>query len=560
LNPPADLRPAESPLTTAWRRLTASATALVGLLTAVSAITPNVPWRDDLLLSVAPGPLLSLGHVLAGIGGLALVGLSRSLAAGTRRAAAITAVALVVVALLHLAKGLDYEEATVALALAALLVVGRRSFTRGAIARPGLLAGGVAVSAAAAAYVVSLVGVLVHHPARETLASAVDLAWTGLQQDGWRLHAVLAVAVVAAAVFVRGLLRPEVSSDGHTAEEHERAAALVLAHGHDSLDPFMLREDKTFFFAHGGVLAYRVLRDTAVVSGDPVGPPGSAGPIVAGFLSLAHEHGWRVTMNGISPRHVEDYRRLGLRALRVGEEAYVDPRSFTLEGRRIRKVRQSVHRARRRGWVTEARVSAEVPAADWAQIVALEQEWQADQRRTYGFAMTLGRMGGAVEDRRMVYVLGRDPEGNIRALLRFLPYGSGLSLDAMRRSQDAPNGLTEALVVHALEHARAAGAHEVSLNFAGFGHIMAEGRELNAPQRLARLALGTVHSRFQLERLWAFNQKFEPAWRPRYLVYGSRSQLPRSALRVLQAESYLRPPRCRERTARWSPPHPAVGR
>ena len=102
----------------------------------------------------------------------------------------------------------------------------------------------------------------------------------------------------------------------------------MLAHGHDSLDPFMLREDKTFFFAHGGVLAYRVLRDTAVVSGDPRGRRARP-PDRGRFLSLAHERGWRVAMNGISPRHVPDYRRLGLRALRVGEEAFVDPRAFT---------------------------------------------------------------------------------------------------------------------------------------------------------------------------------------------------------------------------------------
>jgi lysyl-tRNA synthetase, class II len=549
----------ESPLASSWRRLTAMATAVVGLLTAVSAITPNVPWRDDVLLSVAPGPLLSLGHVLAGLGGLALVALSRSLAAGTRRAASITTVALVAVAVLHLAKGLDYEEATVALALAGVLVAGRRTFTRGATARPGLLAGGVAVAAVACAYLVSLIGVLVHHPARRTAAGALDLAWAGLQRDGWEVHVVLALGVVAAAVFVRGLLRPELVGEGHSAEDHERAAELVLRHGHDSLDPFMLREDKTFFFAHGGVLAYRVLRDTAVVSGDPIGPPGSAGPIVAAFLGHAHRHGWRVAMNGISPRHVGEYRRLGLRALRTGEEAYVDPRAFSLQGRRIRKVRQSVTRTHRRGWVTEARVSTDVDASDWPSIEGLEEEWRAGQRRTYGFAMTLGRMGGAVEDRRMLYVLGRDPDGRVRALLRFLPYGSGLSLDAMRRGPETPNGLTEALVVHALEHAREHGAREVSLNFAGFGHIMAEGRELDAPQRLARAALGAVHSRFQLERLWAFNQKFEPQWRPRYLVYGSRTELPRSALRVLQAEAYLRPPACPPRPARWSAPQRAVG-
>ena len=36
-----------------------------------------------------------------------------------------------------------------------------------------------------------------------------------------------------------------------------------------------------------------------------------------------------------------------------------------------------------------------------------------------------------------------------------------------------------------------------------------------------------------------FNEKFSPEWRPRYLVYESRAALPRTVLRVLQAEGYL---------------------
>jgi lysyl-tRNA synthetase, class II len=143
----------------------------------------------------------------------------------------------------------------------------------------------------------------------------------------------------------------------------------------------------------------------------------------------------------------------------------------------------------------------------------------------------------------------------VGALLRLVPYRGGLSLDAMRRADEAPNGLTEALVVQALEHARDIGCSEVSLNFAGFGHIMAPDRELaTARQRAIRLALGAAHGRFQLERLSAFNQKFDPVWRPRYLIYDGRTQLPRAALRVLQAEAYIRPPRSRPLEERWRAP------
>lgn len=547
-------------LATTWRRAASGATLLVALLTLVSALTPGEPWRDDLLTSVEPEMLLSLGHVVAALAGLVLIGLSRSMIRGTKRAVDITVVLLVAVAVLNMAKGLDYEEGALTLTLAALLVAGRGAFTRGTTSRPGLVAGAAAVGVLTAAYALSIAPLLVHRHPHDAFSAGL----TALQSSGWflrpdsplalALNVAVAAVVAASVVFIWGLLRPQAGRDGHRSQEHERAVELVDRHGSDSLDPFLLREDKSFFFAHGGVLAYRVLRDTAIVSGDPVGPAGAPPLILAAFIEHADRNGWRVALQAASGQHVGAYRAMGLHTLRVGEEAVVDSGAFSLEGRRIRKVRQSVARVTRHGWSTEISPAAAITEADHRDIVALEDEWRASQQRVHGFAMTLGRLGGAPEDEQMLYVLARGADGRIGALLRFAPYIGGLSLDAMRRHEDAPNGVTEAMVVAGLLHAREHGRQEVSLNFAGFGHIMAEGRDLNRLQRALRLALGAAHSRFQLERLTAFNQKFDPVWRPRYLVYGRRSELPRAALRVLQAEAYIRPPRARTLPARWTAP------
>jgi lysyl-tRNA synthetase class 2 len=123
----------------------------------------------------------------------------------------------------------------------------------------------------------------------------------------------------------------------------------------------------------------------------------------------------------------------------------------------------------------------------------------------------------------------------------------------MRRSGDEPNGLSEALIARTLEWAREHGAAEVSLNFAGFAHVMASRASLRGRRRVLAWLLERVHGRFQLERLVVFNEKFRPRWRPRYLVYPTPTHLPLAALRVLQAEAYIRPPRPRPRPARWIP-------
>ncbi|HEX6737410.1 MAG TPA: phosphatidylglycerol lysyltransferase domain-containing protein, partial [Vicinamibacteria bacterium] len=279
----------------------------------------------------------------------------------------------------------------------------------------------------------------------------------------------------------------------------------------------------------------------------------------ASFMTHARAQGWGVAVAAASERLAEHARPLGLSALCVGEEAVVDPSAFTLEGRPMRKLRQSLSRARRHGWSFQVATTGELAAGDLEQLARLEHDWRRGQRRLQGFAMTLGRLGGAPEDQSMLHVLARSEHGRVGAVLRFAAYAGGYSLDAMRRSDDAPNGLTEALVCIALQHVRELGVAEVSLNFAGFGHLMAPSRPLTRRERAAQAALRVAHARFQLERLSAFSDKFGPAWQPRYLLYEGRASLVRSGLRALQAEAYVRAPRApalerRWRPAAWPPP------
>jgi lysyl-tRNA synthetase, class II len=549
------------------RWLAALATVLAGVLSLVSALTPDVPWRRELLLRVEPGSAMGLGHVLAAACGIGLLLLGWGLLRGRRRAADIAIGVLLAVALIHAAKGLDYEESGVALALAGLLYANRSAFKRGGATRPSVLAATVAVAAVAAAYALDTLALLVGGRAA-SLGAALDQAATTLANGAWWLRSgeplaialdlLLVLTLVAAAQALRALMRPAGTADGHSEVDHRRAADIVARYGSDSLDPFALREDKAFFFAYGGLLAYRTLRETAVVSGDPVGPPGTARAIVADFLAYAADRGWDVVVTAASPRFLHDYRALGLHALRVGEEAVVSPQRFSLDGRSIRKVRQSVNRVGRRGWRVEVVEGLGPDTRLAAELAEVERAWQGGRPRLYGFAMTLGRLWGAPEDSRdVVYALGRDPDGMLRAFIRFVGCGDALSLDVMRRSGGEPNGLNEALIVAALGYARDQGVAEMSLNFAGFAHIMSAEASLSRSQRLLRALLKRVHGRFQLERLVRFNEKFEPTWRPRYLIYGDRTHLPIAALRVLQAETYLRPPRSRPLKHRWQPlPHP----
>jgi len=545
-------------ISSAIRPLAALSSSVVAVESLLSASTPNDPGRRHLIETLTPTGVPALAHLLALAASLVLLGLVPGLGRGTRRAWTLSLTLLVAIAGLNLLKGLDFEETALDLALVALLCLGRRAFALGSVARPRLVVAIGAVTVWASVYVVLLGDDLLRDRA-QTLSTSVGRSVGEHTTVGVVLvELLLAIAVLVSVWLVRSLQSPATSTDGHSVSEHARAREIVDRAGSDSLSPFILREDKAFYFHADAVLAYRVVGETAVISGGPVGPDESSSAVLGDFVEHARRNGWNVVATGASEHHLPAYEGLGLRCLRIGDEAWVDPRQLSLEGRQMRKVRQSVHRVARRGWSIESHAGGDLGPAVVRELAAFDRAWRARRRRIIGFAMSMGAW--EVEWRPDdLLVVGRDPAGELRAMLRFAAHPGGLSLDAMRRIGDCPNGLTEALVVRAIEVARDQEVDEVSLNFAGFAHLMtAAAAELETRDRIARYGLSLLGDRFQMERLVRFNEKFIPYWRPRFLVYDSRTRLPRAGVRVLQAEAYLRAPENAPLAHRWSPTSDAL--
>jgi lysyl-tRNA synthetase class 2 len=110
----------------------------------------------------------------------------------------------------------------------------------------------------------------------------------------------------------------------------------------------------------------------------------------------------------------------------------------------------------------------------------------------------------------------------------------------MRRDRSAPNGLTEYMIVRAIELLRDRGIEEASLNFAAFARWMHEPKS-RVERTLGRL-VALANPYFQIESLYRFNAKFAPSWEPRFLLYERLRDLPRTALATLWAEGQLAKP------------------
>jgi lysyl-tRNA synthetase class 2 len=227
----------------------------------------------------------------------------------------------------------------------------------------------------------------------------------------------------------------------------------------------------------------------------------------------------------------------------VGDEAIVDTSTFSLEGRSIRKVRQSVSRLESAGYEAALVPESELDDATTAELEHVSALWR-DGASERGFSMAMDTL--RCEERGDGSVLlARDADGTIRGFLHFVPaYGRpAMSLAAMRRDRETPNGLMEFLVVQAIELLRAEGVEELSLNFAAFARFMHRPR--NPAERFVGRLARLANPYFQIESLYRFNAKFHPRWEPRYLVYERARRLPRVGLAVMWAEGQLPKPAIR---------------
>jgi lysyl-tRNA synthetase, class II len=500
--------------------LLAGAAAAVGVMGIASALTPELANRSDLVRGVLPPGSVAAARVGALAFGLALVWLSRSLARRRRRAWQLAVALVVASAAAHLAKGLDVEEATVSLGLLVALLRYRGRFDV-----PG-----------DPKTVRPLVGVAAALAAIAAVAVSEELRGAELPDRASDMLTAAGLVLGFGALYL--WLRPLGQAVAQTAAERRAARALVDAYGSDSLAFFALRRDKSYLFSPSrrAFLAYRVVAGTALVSGDPVGDDEELDELLAELRRLARARGWRLAVVGASERHLERYRRLGLRPFVLGEEAVLRPETFSLEGRAIRKVRQSVSRLGKAGYRLRVVGADEAGPALRAELDDVSREWLGG-RPERGFSMAIDDL--YVEG--TVFAAAEDAAGRVGGFLHLAPSpaGGGWSLSTMRRRRDVPNGLTEFLVAETLVWAKAEGASEVSLNFCAFTDLISSERATTRPRRLFRRTLLLADNVFQLERLYAFSRKFLPEWRRRYVCVERLTDLPAVGLAYLHAESLL---------------------
>ena len=560
--------PRAQPVARRRLRLLAFAVTATGLINVLSALTPLMRARLEVVGEAFTPEVAHLARGATALLGVGLILLSRGIARHRRLAYRTALVLLAVSAFTHVLKGLDIEEAVVALGVAVLLLRSSSLFDAATPPHRWRTAIVMVVTIIPVAFVYGVVGFAVRHDrvrpeftfvgaVQETAARLVGLSGPLAVTGGfghWFPASITVLGFVALITIAVAVLAPVTEGTVAPADERERIRRLANREDGDTLDPFALRHDKRYVTSADGraAVAYRYVNGAGLASGDPVGDPASFGDAIARFLDRCRACGWRPAVIGARADRVSFYETAGLRARYLGDEAVIDVDEFTLDGRRMRPVRQAFNRTKNFALTAEIHREGELDPTLRRALVGISDRHLAGGHER-GFSMALdGLLTG--RDPECVIAVCRDDQGTPIAFQRFVPCkaGTGLSLDTMRRDAVGPNGVNERLIVEVVLWAREHGMREVSLNFAAFRGLIEDDAELGPLQSAQAWLIRRLNPYFQIQSLLTFNAKFNPRWVPRYILYRSVGDLAPVAVAALSAESFLpfdRGPRCECGTA-----------
>jgi phosphatidylglycerol lysyltransferase len=515
-------------------RIAALLTGAVGVVNLLSAVTPSLPERVEWLEQIFPFEVRAGAHLFAVGCGFFLLTLAANLLRRKRLAWLLTIGLLVVSILSNLLKGWDYEASLLSAVLLGQLLWMRRVFTARSD-RPSIVQGiRVLIIALLFTLAYGTLGFfwLARHYSttfslgealRQTLAIFFTVDNLGLQPTSrfgrFFVDSIYLIGAVTLLYALWMLLRPVLAHQKATAKERQRAREIVLRHGRSSLARLTLLDDKSYYFSPSGqsVIAYVPKGRGAIALGDPIGPTEDRSEAIAGFKQFCARNDWQPAFYQTLPDELELYRSLGFKTLKIGEEAVVDLKAFTLQGKAGKNLRTAVNKFSKLGYAVRFYPP---PIADklLQELRAISNEW-LEQMAGSEKKFSLGWFDDDYLKSCEIAVV-HNSRGNPIAFANLISEyrRNEITIDLMRHLAGVERGTMDFLFISLFERFKASGYDSFNLGLvalAGVGETLPSSRL----ERGMHYLYEHLNQFYNFQGLRAYKDKFHPHWESRYLVY-----------------------------------------
>jgi phosphatidylglycerol lysyltransferase len=507
---------------------------VLGVINIISVLTPAISERVEYLKNILFIDVINASNYFVLVAGLFLLVTAAFMLKGLRSAWWLALILSIVSFVGHITKAIDYEEASLALAVMLILFVTRKEYYIRNSRRLRYFGLQTSLLSIVAVLIYGIVGFyfldkkhfnidfnwiqsIRYTIQNYLLIGSRDLIPSGKFARDF-IYSINASGFLTMSFFIYTLIRPYVIKNDTDPAEYARAMDLLNKYGKSGMDYFKTYSDKLIYAPSelNAFIAYRVTSNFAIVLENPVAEDDNQFKLcIKQFDKYCYDSGLKSIYYRVPEENQSIYNELGKKSLFLGQEGILDINNFTLEGGTKKPMRNAINKINEKGYKVRIHVP---PVMDGVlqKIKSVSDEWL----KQTGRSEILFSQGMFVwnELKNQTIITVENSEEKIIAFLNVIPdYAKDEgTYDLMRKTADAPNGIMDFILIELIKYLKSQGYRYVNLGFAPLSGLT---DPQSFPEKSMKFAYEKIRSFSHYKGMREYKEKFFPSWYNKYLIY-----------------------------------------
>ncbi len=498
---------------------------LSGLILLLSASVPGIMSRIRIAQELLSFPIINVSHQLTVAAGFLLLGLSRGIEYSVKRTYDLTMLALILAALFSIFKGIDYEEAIFLIIVALLLRISKGQFYRESY----VLTWGKTIFDIMVIAIITSMYILIGYvnlPISKIAFPEKFLPYVIVDYRDLFSSALIGLVIASTILFVGYLisLPKKWKFEKSIGPEQEIINHLSVYQG-KVLSHLIFLHDKYIFWNNkkNVLVPFQKYADKLVILGDPIGEKHEISNAIEEFQEIADLHGFTPVFYQVSDDMLPYLHGHGFAFFKLGEEAFVDLRDFSLAGNKMKGLRALKNKFNREKYIFEL-LEPPFSTVLLEELRGISDQW-LQGRKEKGFS--LGFFDEKYLNKAPIAIV-RDENEQIQGFLSIMyvyDHKKTISVDLMRIRPESPAGTIDFLFLSLIDWAKEQGYDRFNMGMAPLANVGLSRFSFLSEKIAAQIFLHG-HFIYHFQGLRKFKEKYTDIWEPKYLAYRRKSSLP----------------------------------
>lgn len=292
---------------------------------------------------------------------------------------------------------------------------------------------------------------------------------------------------------------------------------------------FYMKDKNIFINSKNTVLfLYRSYKDKIFVLGDPAGDENDFESAIEEINNFAIDRKMEVVFFQITGKHLESFINNNYSFLKLGEDAIVNLKNFSLDGKKFKIMRRSLNSMDK----LNLKFKVYNPPFDDVFINRLRiisNEWLEDRRE---MQFSIGAFKKDYLNKAPIFTI--EDDNNIYAFATMFPIKGTkvISIDLMRYVKDGPANLMDMIFLSIINWAKERGYEYFDLGGAPLSNV---GNKISSSnkEKMIKLAYKYGNKIYGFQGLRQFKNKYRPEWNSTFLAYRGDYKLPSTLVKLV---------------------------